>query len=373
MPLSYHDVLELINTTLTPLETSESLPLLNALNRIATEPIYASFELPKTAISLRDGYAFSLKDAPIVDLSLCTRVSTGDALPMHIDAIIGYEEACVEQNALHVGAEIAKGWHIKKKGEDIANEECLVHAFEPLSAYKLTALAAQGIVKIDVLKKPRIAILSIGSGLTSLGEPLVENAIYNSNAISLSARVMDLGCEVCTIQTLGDNEALILRTLNELQHFTDLIITTGALSHDDGIAHMLRNGSLESVFNEVAITPAKPSALSRLGETFILHLPGLPLGSLLGFELLGVPLLRALQRQSTLLPQSYHHINATAFTCKQCCVSAIPGLSDGKTFTCAPHYEAGRLNALSQCNGYVRIENKEAVLKGESVQFIPFT
>jgi len=157
-----------------------------------------------------------------------------------------------------------------------------------------------------------------------------------------------------------------------LHHFTDLIITTGALSHGDGIAHMLRHGCLETVFNEVAITPAKPSALSRLGNTFILHLPGLPLGSLLGFELLGVPLVRALQHQSTLLPHSYHHINTTLFTCKQCCVSAIPGRSDGKTFTCAPHYEAGRLNALSQCNGYVRIENKEAVLKGESVQFIPF-
>lgn len=373
MPLAYYDVLALFQTAITPLQTRETLPLLNALNRIVTEPIYASFELPKAAISLRDGYAFSLKDAPIVNLSLCTRVCTGDALPENIDAIIGYEEARIVENTLHVGAEISKGWHIKKKGEDISDEECLVHAFEPLSAYKLTALAAQGIIKVDVLKKPRVAIVSIGSGLTSLGEPLVENALYNSNAISLSARVMDLGCEVCTIQTLGEHEALILQTLNELHHFTDLIITTGALSHGDSIAHMLDTGLLESVFNEVAITPAKPSALSRLGETFILHLPGLPLGSLLGFELLGVPLIRALQNQSTLLPRSYHHINATAFTCKHRCVSAIPGLSDGKTFTCAPHYEAGRLNALSQCNGYVRIENKEAVLQGESVSFIPFT
>ncbi len=372
MPLSYHDILDMLPTVVTPLERSESLPLLSALNRIASEPIYASFELPKTAISLRDGYAFSLKDAPIVDLSRCIHVSTGDALPLSIDAIIGYEEACVKNHALHVTQEITKGWHIKKRGEDILEEECLVHAFEPLSAYKLTALSAQGIVKIDVLKKLRIAILSIGSSLTPLGESLVENAIYNSNAISLSARVMDLGCEVCTIQTLGNTEALILQTLNELQRFTDLIITTGALSHNDGIAQLLRKNTLNNVFNEVAITPAKPSALSRLKNTLILHLPGLPLGSLLGFELLGVPLIRALQHQSTLLPRSYHHINGTPFTCKQGCVSAIPGLSDGKTFMCAPHYEAGRLNALSQCNGYVRIENQEKVLQGDTVQFIPF-
>jgi len=373
MPLSYHDALQRIQTVVSPVETRESLPLLNALNRIATEPIYASFELPKTAISLRDGYAVSLKEVPIVDLSLCTRVCTGDALSEEVDAVIGYEEACVVENALHVDKTLPKGWHIKQRGEDISDEECLVHAFEPLSAYKLTALAAQGIMKIDVLKKPRVAIVSIGSGLTSLGEPLVGHALYNSNAISLSARVMDLGCEVCSIQTLSDTESFILQTLDELHHFTDLIITTGALSHNDSIAKLLREHTFDTVFNEVAITPAKPSALSRFHNTFILHLPGLPLGSLLGFELLGVPLVRALQNHSTLLPRSYHQMNGSRFTCKACCVSAIPGFSDGKTFVCAPHYEAGRLNALSQCNGYARIEHQEVVLQGDTVHFIPFT
>jgi molybdopterin molybdotransferase len=373
MPLSYDDVLTIFQTDIIPREESEVLPLLSALNRIAIEPIYASFELPQSAISLRDGYAFRLKDGPAIPLSLCTHVSTGDALAESIDAVIANEEALMHEKHLLIPEGISKGWHIKKKGEDISQEECLVHAFESLSAYKLTALAAQGINKVRVLKKPRVAILSIGSTLSALGEPLMEGNLYNSNAISLSARVMDLGCEVCTIQTLGDDEVLILQTLRELHHFTDLVITTGALSYGDSIASLLSKGALEILFNEVAITPAKPSALSRIHNTPILHLPGLPLGSLLGFELLGVPLIRALMHHSTLLPQSYHHRNGTHFTCKPCCVSAIPGFSDGKTFTCAPHYEAGRLNILAKCNGYVRIERKEEVLKGEAVTFIPFT
>jgi molybdopterin biosynthesis enzyme len=122
MPLSYYDVIELLKTNITPLQTSESLPLLNALNHIATEPIYASFELPKTAISLRDGYAFSLNDAPTINLSLCTPVCTGDALPASIDAVIGYEEACVEENTPHISADITKGWHIKKKVKILATK-----------------------------------------------------------------------------------------------------------------------------------------------------------------------------------------------------------------------------------------------------------
>lgn len=57
----------------------------------------------------------------------------------------------------------------QKKGEDIALQECLVKTYESLSAYKLTALAAQGLTHVAVLRKPRVAIVSIGSHLTPFG------------------------------------------------------------------------------------------------------------------------------------------------------------------------------------------------------------
>lgn len=373
MPISYHDMLTLFQKSITPLHVKTSLPLFDALNRISAEDVYARFELPKTAISLRDGYAFNLTNSPHVALKSCTIVSTGDALLESMEAVISTEEACIEKEHLVVPLNVNAGWHIKKRGEDISLAECLVKAYEPLSAYKLTALAAQGITHVEVLHKPKIAIVSIGNHLTPLGEPLKENALYNSNAISLGARVMDLGGEICAIETIDDDERVILTTLNALQDKADVIITTGALSHTDGIACLLARGCFEKLFHEVSITPAKPSALSRLNTTLILHLPGLPLGSLLGFELIGVPMFRALMGQKELEPRTYTQINSTALKCRPSCVSAIPGFSDGTTFTCAPHYEAGRLNALSQCNGYIRIEDKERVEQGQSISFVPFT
>ena len=373
MPISYNEMLTLFQTSITPLHVKTSLPLFEALNRISAEDIFARFELPKTAISLRDGYAFELQKSPRIALTSCTLVSTGDALLESMDAVISTEEATIEENNLIVPLHVNSGWHIKKKGEDIALQECLVKTYESLSAYKLTALAAQGLTHVAVLRKPRVAIVSIGSHLTPLGEPLKVNALYNSNAISLGARVMDLGGEICAIETIDDDEGIILATLNALQDKADVIITTGALSHTDGIACLLARGCFEMLFHAVAITPAKPSALSRLNNSLILHLPGLPLGSLLGFELIGVPLFRALLGYKNLLPQTYTQINNTALKCRPACVSAIPGFSDGATFTCAPHYEAGRLNALSQCNGYIRIENEEKIEQGQSVSFVPFT
>lgn len=372
MPIPYHEMLALLQTSVKPLHVKTSLPLFDALNRINATPIHARFELPKSAISLRDGYAFSLKNGPKIALTKTTLVSTGDALLESMDAVISREEALLEEDYLHVPHDVKAGWHIKKRGEDIALSECLIKMYEPLSTYKLTALAAQGITHVEVLDKPKIAILSIGSHLVSLGETLPSNALYNSNAISLGARILDLGGDVYTIETIVDDEALILESLDRLKKSADIIITTGALSHNDGIASLLERGTFETLFHEVAITPAKPSALSRLGNAWILHLPGLPLGSLLGFELIGVPLFRTLMGQENPLPRSYTQLNQIALKCRPSCVSVIPGFSDGTTFSCAPHYEAGRLNVLSQCNGYIRVENQESILHGAKVEFVPF-
>ena len=372
MPIPYHEMLTLLQTSVKPLHVKTSLPLFEALGRINAAPIYAHFELPRSAISLRDGYAFELQNNSKIPLSQTTLVSTGDALLESMNAVISTEEAAIEENNLIVPLHVNSGCHIKKKGEDIALQECLVKAHEPLSAYKLTALAAQGITHVEVLDKPKVAIVSIGSHLVSLGEVLPSNALYNSNAISLGARILDLGGDVCAIETIVDDETLILESLNRLKQSVDIIITTGALSHNDGIASLIERGMFETLFREVAITPAKPSALSRLGNAWMLHLPGLPLGSLLGFELIGVPLLRVLMGQDNPLPRSYSQINQIALKCRPSCVSVIPGFSDGTTFSCAPHYEAGRLNVLSQCNGYIRVENKESVLQGEKVEFVPF-
>lgn len=317
MALSYYEAIQAIQTHTKCLNTCESLPLFDALNRIAAHTITASFELPKSAISLRDGYALSLTNTHHVLLKECLMVSTGDALPSYIDAVIATEEALVEEDYLHIPLHVKSGWHIKKQGEDIAHNESLVHPYERLNAYKMTALAAQGILNVSVLRKPKVAILSIGNALTSLGEPLAQNSFYNSNAISLSARCMELGAEIIAIETANEDKNLIMEALERLHTKADLIITTGGLSRGDVIAQLLLEKTLDIIFHEVAITPAKPTSLSRFDQTLVLHLPGLPLGSMLGFELLGAPLLKALQHELSIIPRSYIQSNGTPFTCKE--------------------------------------------------------
>ncbi len=372
MICSYREALERIKTDILGLKRNESVSLFHASGRSASEPIYASFELPKTPLSLRDGYAITLDGTSLIPLSASRFVLTGEALSCEIDAVISLEEALIQDEMLRIPSHIKRGSNIKKQGEDIAFNECLIHAFEPLNAYKMTALSAQGIGHLSVLQKPKIAILSIGNGLISLGEPLSQEASYNSNAMSIGSRCIELGATLYAVETLKETSDIIFEHLNALKQNVDLIITTGGLSQGDVLASLLHQKPFKTLFHEVAITPAKPSSLSLLEGTPILHLPGLPLGSILGFELLGVPLLRALSHKTPLLPPAYKQINNTFFSCKEECVSAIPGFSDGKTFTCAPRYESGRLNVLSHCNGYARIEHQTKVYKGDCIEFVPF-
>jgi len=379
MPISYQEALRIIQTQIKPLHVKQTLPLLKAINRISSSDVYAKFAMPKHPMSLKEGYgiAFDLNTTlytllnppyPVpIPLGYGVRLSTGESIPKGADTIIAEEDVVFDEgDSIKIPLHVSQAQHIKKEGEDITKGELLLKKYERISAQKITALAAQGIAKVQAVQKLTISILSIGSQLAS-GE------IHNSNAMSLAARVIELGGKVGEIVICEEDETKILEALQTLVTKADCVITTGALSRHDAMRHLLETKTLLPLFHQVRITPSKPSALTLFEDTPILHLPGLPLGCMLGFEMLGVPLLRHLGHQLCIIPDFITCINQKRVTCKDNSMSAIPGYSDGRNFVCAPYYEAGRLNILSQCNGYTLTEDKESIEEGEEIPFFYFT
>ncbi|WP_263832290.1 molybdopterin-binding protein [Sulfurospirillum oryzae] len=378
MLISYQEALHIIQTQIKPLHGKQTLPLLKAINRIASSNVYAKFALPKHPMSLKEGYGiafspetnvYTLLKPPYpspIPMGFGVKLSTGQSIPRGITAVIAEEDALLEHSeriktTLHVTLE----QHIKKEGEDITKGELILQQFERISAQKITALSSQGISKVIALQKPIISILSIGNQL-STGE------IYNSNAMSLAARIIEMGAKIEAIEICEEDETKILERLRVLCQKADCIITTGAMSKHDAMCQLLET-KMTPLFHHVRIAPAKPSALTFFENKPILHLTGLPLSCMLGFEMLGVPLIRQLQQQRRIIPDFMTCINQKRITCKNNCMSAIPGYSDGRNFVSAPYYEAGRLNILSQCNGYTLIENKESIEEGEEIPFFYFT
>lgn len=378
MPISYQEALTIIQTTIKPLSQTQTLPLLKTLHRISSTQVHAKFALPKHSMSLKEGYGLALADTKQtvysfstdtnnVTLGQAVRLSTGDPIPIGINTVVADEDVTLlsSQNGIELQSEPFLAQHIKHQGEDISQGEILLHQFEHIGAYKITALSSQGIHRLKVLKKPLVSILSIGESLAS-------GDIANSNAMSLAARIIELGGKIEKILTCDENPETILSHLQSVAKTSDFIITTGALSQNDAMRKLLNQGTLNTLFHYVKISPAKPSALTLFNQTPILHLPGLPLSCMLGFEMLGVAIIRHLQHCACVLPNFITCINQKRFTCKKNSMNAVPGFSDGRSFVHAPFYEAGRLNILSQCNGYTLIEDKDIVEEGEEIAFFYF-
>lgn len=383
LSITYDEALGIINTKIQGVSKKYAIDIQSAVKHVCAEDIYAKHDLPKYPISLRDGYGIRAKDAKDIltidntSLSLekntAYELSTGDNLKEGTTAVVPLEDVKhIDTEHIQIFESLEEGAYIKVAGEDISKNEPLLKRGEYIYAYNITALVSQGIKKILVHERPKVSILSIGDNIYSLDEEVDPNGVYNTNALSLAARVLELGAHLQTTKTAKNSIEEITGALDELCERSDFIITTGAMSHLDAMSKGLYKDNFEILFHKVNIAPAGPSALTFFKNTPILHLPGLPLSSLLGFEILGVPTLRVIKNEHIEERESIWVKNRSEFPSKERCTSAIPGYFDGSTFKSAPSFGAGMLNVLAKCNGYALIQNQRLIKKDEFIRFFPF-
>lgn len=354
--ISYEQALKIITTQIPSNNTTKFLPIFSSVKHISAQNIHALTSLPLSNLSLKDGFALTPKGS--------YEVSTGDNLKEGTICVIPFEE--------RIPQELPIGYNIKNAGEDIQQAEMLLRKGEYINAHNITPLASQGIQKVKVYTKPRVSILSIGDNLCPIQKEKDDNEIYNSNALTFASRILEIGANIHKIWLTQNKAERIVECIEELSQYSDLIFTTGAMSHHDAMSKLIYGKRFEILFHKVQLSPASPSALSIYNKTPVLSLPGLPLSSLLGFEALGVPLLKTVKNENLHSRKNLLVSNAQEFTCKDSCTSVIPGYFDGISFLSAPSFKAGMLNVLSRCNGYALIQNKEVIEKGEKIKFFPF-
>lgn len=353
----YEEALQIINKKIIPIESTKEVPLLKSTKHICAQTIKAIISIPPTNIALKDGYAYTNNSK--------FEVSTGDNLNDDVKFVIPFEEDGYKKTP-------PKFSNIKQKAEDIKKDEILIKKGDFIHAYTITALAAEGFSKIKVYNRPKVSILSIGDNLCPIQKKIKQGEVYNSNALSLAARILENGGSINKVWQSANSFEDIEKCLKELAKSSDFIITTGAMSIKDAMSKMIYKDDFKLLFHKIQIAPASPSALTYFESIPVLHLPGLPLSSLLGFELLGVPILKTLKHEKNTQRKSILTKNKDEFFTKENCVSAIPGYFNGKNFKSAPTFGAGMLNTLSKCNGFVLIKNRKTIKKNDIVEFFTF-
>ena len=166
------------------------------------------------------------------------------------------------------------------------------HCFEREKNKKLNfadigIIASTGISKINVFKKPKIALISTGDEVIDVGNILTEGKIYNSNKYSIISRIFELGYSICEIQHAGDAEGEIGSYIEKLSKKFDLIITTGGVSvgEKDLLNEAMDKINGKRLFWKVKIKPGSAVLCSIVNNSIIISLSGNPTAALTAFEL----------------------------------------------------------------------------------------
>ncbi len=164
-----------------------------------------------------------------------------------------------------------------------------------LYAGDIGLLAAAGVERVKVHRKPIVALLSTGDELVELGCLPRPGQIVNSNFYLLSARLHEEGFTVVPLGVAADRKEA-LEPLLRRGIAADLLITTGGISTGDYdlVLQTLLQMDFALAFWKVAIKPGKPVMFGTLGGTPVFALPGNPAAAAATFQLFVRPALQRL-------------------------------------------------------------------------------
>jgi len=364
------------------------LPLENAIGKISSQTLYATISLPRFDNSAMDGYALkgSFKSYKIVgkilagddkDIVLqdgeCIKITTGAKVPDSAQTVIPQENTTFEKDKITIIKEVKTGANIRKTGEDIKSGEILIKKGDKITSNYISILASQGVTHIEVFKTPKVAVFASGNELKMPYEELSDSQIYNSNTPYFVSRLKELGCKVDFVGKSGDNlEDMKKLVKNSLKY--DLILTSGGVSvgEADFTKEAFYSFGFETLFDKVEIKPGKPTTCGKIGETFILNLPGNPLAAALNFEIFAKIIVNKLSGISTLYHKSIKTKISSDFTKNRAVNTVIPGYFDGEYFNIAKQFSPNMVNVLNHCNGFIVVsKDKNSLKKDDYIKFLP--
>ena len=403
--LSVEQARELLLQLPAPHLETRLVPLHEALQRVLGADVVAPFDVPAHDNAAMDGYALRgadlLEGAPArlrvagralaghafageLPAQACVRIMTGAVMPPGCDTVVP-QELCRESGGeLHIppGA-VRAGDHVRRRGEDLAAGRPALHEGRVLRAADLGLAASLGIGELPLRRRLRVAFLSSGDELRSIGQTLDAGCIYDSNRHTLWAMLARLGCEPLDLGLVPDQPELLEAAMRRGCEQADVVISSGGVGVGDADhlgRTMARLGDVS--FRQVALRPGRPLACGLLrcerGHTVLLGLPGNPVAVMVAFYVLvrelllrfmgaspaALPMLRAVAAQALRKrPGRTEYQRAT-----------LRRLPDGRWEAASTGNQgSGVLHSMSQADGLLVLEHQRGnVAAGEEVDFLPF-
>ena len=296
---------EFINTFLSPVKGFARLPIRSALGRVLSEDITSPVNVPAHINSAMDGWAIrceDLADNPAVALTeigtsfagqpfqgavskgQCVRIFTGGVVPESCNAIVMQEKAHADGKTITFNTGVQPGQNVRYAGEDLKQGAVALASGRLVRPAELGLLASLGIGDVSVYRPLRVVFFSTGDELVSIGSPLTEGQIYDSNRYTLHGMLTRMGCDVIDMGVVRDDPALLEKAFHDASEIGDVVITSGGVSvgEADYVKQLL--GKLgEVVFWKIAMKPGRPLAYGKIGKAHFFGLPGNPVSVMVTF------------------------------------------------------------------------------------------
>ncbi|MBC8725556.1 molybdopterin molybdotransferase MoeA [Paraburkholderia sp. 31.1] len=409
--LATADALAILLDAARALDGIETLPTLDALNRVLATDVTSPLDVPPMNTSAMDGYAVRIADlahgsrlpvsqripaghapTPLAPNS-AARIFTGATVPAGADAVVMQEQTEAAGDEVTIVHRPQAGEWITAQGADIRAGSVILPAGTRLTPQALGLAASVGCARLEVRRRVKVAVFFTGDELTMPGEPLKPGAIYNSNRFTLRGLLEKLGCDVTDYGIVADQLDATRATLREAAEAHDLILTCGGVSvgEEDHVKPAVEAEGRLSMW-QIAMKPGKPLAFGAVrrgaggaggagganggepAETFFIGLPGNPVSSFVTFLLFVRPFVLRLAGVQAVAPRA---------------LSLRADFTQGKAdrrneFLRARVNVAGGLDLFANQSSAVLtstvwgdglIDNppNHAISAGETVRFIPFS
>ncbi|MDM5156884.1 molybdopterin molybdotransferase MoeA [Bacillus sp. DX1.1] len=301
---------------------TEKVSIIESYGRILGEDVVADHDVPHFDRSPYDGFAIRAEDTkeassnhPIefevigeigagsvftdeVKAFQAVRIMTGAAIPEDCDAVVmlelteGFERS--GKTYMKLKRTFANGDNISFKGEDVKQNHVLVEKGTAINPGVAALLATFGYSSVKVIKQPIVGIVTTGSELLDVHEPLEPGKIRNSNSYMIAAQIARTGGKVRYYGQLADNLEACYEAVKAATDEVDILITTGGVSVGDYdyLPAIYEKLNANVLFNKIAMRPGSVTTVAEVNGKLLFGLSGNPSACYVGFELFTHPVIQ---------------------------------------------------------------------------------
>ncbi|MDD5613108.1 MAG: molybdopterin molybdotransferase MoeA [Gallionella sp.] len=312
-PLSLNDAQACVLQLAAPLGTKE-MDLLQSLGRVLAQEVKSNRDHPPYDVSAMDGYAVRAGDLAAIPAQLkivadikagelpaitlkagqCARIMTGAKIPHGADTVLRVEDTeAVAPDIVQINVSVPVGRDIRRQGENLRSGAVTLEAGCEITPGVLGILAMVKCARVQVRRRPTVAILSSGDELEGLHDAFDPDKVPDANSYALMAQVQGLGIQPVLLGIANDDPVALKNKLAQGLKYDVLLVSGGtSVGVHDFVRPTLEALGVAMHFWRVQMRPGHPAAFGTTDTGMVFCLPGNPVASMVSFEQIVAPALR---------------------------------------------------------------------------------